>query len=162
MTDQDRARRQRYRVRRRAVGGCVSCAQPALPGRTRCATHAAKHRLSAGPAKKGYQAVTREQVLADVQAVAQRLHVRIVTTRLYQREGSFCLTSPLRRRIGSWSALCVEAGLLPTYRGCRGIDRRPCKRCGKVCVWYGLEQRWCPACRDIVQTRTSEVAVYGT
>lgn len=120
MTDQDRARRQRYRVRRRAVGGCVSCAQPALPGRTRCETHAAKHRLSAGPAKKGYQAVTREQVLADVQAVAQRLHVRIVTTRLYQREGSFCLTSPLRRRIGSWSALCVEAGLLPTYRGCRG------------------------------------------
>ncbi len=92
--------------------------------------------------------ITRDMVLTDLQAVARRLGVRRVSSSLYRLEGSFSLTVHIERRIGiSWSAFCVEAGLLPVGRGVRGIDTGIC-RCGRSFPIYpNRAQRSCWRCR---------------
>lgn len=103
--------------------------------------------------------ITKAMLLADLAAVATRLGVRRVTSTLYRQEGAFTWTFWLRRRIGfiSWSQLCCEAGLLPTVRGCRGIDRRPCHRCGRERNYYGTGDRWCKTCRKTLRRRKTEL-----
>lgn len=152
------ARRRRWVEKRKREGGCISCRRAAMPGHIRCEDHHGKH--NAGSHRRGVARVapiSRGQVIVDLQAIARRLQVRIVSTNLYRREGSFALTDSLMRRVGSWASVCLDAGLLPTKRGCRGIDRRPCQRCGEVCVYYGSGQVWCPECRRTLRRRRTEL-----
>lgn len=147
----------RWEAKRRAHGGCISCCEPALPGRVRCEGCLQKRRRwNRAQYQPVTRPITREDVVRDLQAVAARLKVRIVTTNLYRQEGSYCLSDAVRRQIGPWSAFCVEAGLLPTYRGCRGIDRTPCARCQRVRVVHGRHTPWCYECKRTMRRRKTE------
>jgi hypothetical protein len=93
--------------------------------------------------------ITRQQFIHDLRCVAKRLNVRRISRALYAREGSF---SPFNRRFarrGQWSALCLEAGLLRTGLGTKGIDERPCTRCRirTAFIHEGREQTLCCECR---------------
>lgn len=149
----NRESRRRWECKRRSEGGCISCRYPASPGMVRCESCRRKRR---GSRKHDVRAISRVDVLADLQAVAARLGRKIITTNLYKREGSYCLSDSVMRKVGAWSDLCVEAGLLPTYRGCRGVDRQPCRRCQRETVFYTTAQRWCYECRRTVNRRKTE------
>jgi len=100
--------------------------------------------------------VTLAHLLTDLHGLAQRLRCRRISSTLYRREGGFCWTTKLKRRVGNltWSEVCQLAGLLPTARGCRGIDRRPCTRCGRQTNWYGPgSDGLCKECRHTIRRR---------
>lgn len=144
-----------WKAARAAVGRCRNCPRRCVPGRKSCAACLRQDRLSA---RRRYQARPRrliavEQVIEDVRAIAQRLACRRVSLGLYLREGSYCWSSRMQRRFGmGWPAICARAGLLATPYS-RGLDRRPCRRCGRICPWYAEDQRLCHACRWTVRRR---------
>lgn len=140
-------------AKRKAAGGCVSCAQPALPGFSRCQKHRDAHRLSDRKGQPKREPITREMVIENLKQVAARLGARRISKNLYEREGNFSISYYLTRRLGPWPQVCVDAGLLPTYKGCKGIDIRPCTRCQKDTIWYSKEQRYCYECRRTVNRR---------
>ncbi|MDO8357268.1 MAG: hypothetical protein Q7U76_12830 [Nitrospirota bacterium] len=151
-----------WRETHRALGLCSRCNEPAVVGRAKCQRHLDKD-LGHYYAKQGRrpvsvrEVITKAILLDDLKAVAARLGWRRITWTTYQREGSFSPSTKLMKRVGMpWSAVCVEAGLLPTAPGCKGIDQRPCRRCQKVCNYYGPETAWCKQCRRTVRRRTQE------
>jgi len=104
--------------------------------------------------------ITKEMLLHDIKCVAERLGVRRLSMTLYEFEGSFSPKVLLDRRIKQrWSELCVEVGLLPTYRGCRGIDERTCA-CGNTFpVYFGREHHLCADCRCGARKRKTGLPV---
>lgn len=153
---------QAWRAAHQAQGLCRRCNARAVDGRTKCQRHLdadlARYYVQQGKRPvRVREIITKAMLLHDLLAVSVRLGWRRITWTTYRREGSFYPSSKLRKRIGlSWSDLCVEAGLLKTGPGCKGIDQRPCQRCRKMCNYYGAGQCWCKTCRQTVRRRTTE------
>lgn len=164
-------RYQRWVAQQKIRGLCQRCTKPVkrrADGRamSMCADHLATLTQYWRDRRGGRQPVstrsiiTKAMLVHDLRCVANRLNARRVSILLYEREGSFSPRILLERRITQrWSELCVEAGLLPTYRGCRGIDDRRCA-CGRMFpVYLGREQRQCAGCRRKVRARKTGLPV---
>ncbi len=54
--------------------------------------------------------ITDEQLVADIKAVAAKLHVQNVAQRTYRQHGRFSTTA-IKKRFGTWNRALVEAGL---------------------------------------------------
>lgn len=169
----DAMRTKRWVARQKLIGGCQRCTKPAKrrpDGRpmSMCAEHLAiiaqywRDRRDGRAPISTRSVITKEMLVHDLQCVATRLGARRVSMPLYELEGSFSPKVLLDRRIQQrWSEVCVEAGLLPTYRGCRGIDERIC-RCGRTFpVYVGREHQTCAECRRVVRKRKTGWPVDG-
>lgn len=134
---------------------CNNCASPATFGRIKCAWHLARdrsyHRRRAGTRQR--KQISLHALLAEVQRVAGKLKTSRLSSTHFERHGRIEWTNRLRHRFGTWAEVCVLAGLEKPWRGMRGLDTRPCRRCGKRCSWYGPATIWCWACRKIVRKR---------
>jgi hypothetical protein len=90
--------------------------------------------------------ITREMAVENVRTVAKRLGVVRLSTRQYEREGSFSVR-PIQRKFG-WNAVCEEAGLMVNAQ-CQGMAprlRKPCTQdCGRLSMAF---PRWhlCRTC----------------
>lgn len=159
----------RWRQEQVKNGGCARCARPAKrrsDGRTMslCAEHLAYVAASAFAQRNGLprpscrQVITKAMLLHDLRCVARRLGARRVTMPLYEQHGSFSPKNILSRRIHQrWGEICVEAGLLPTFRGSRGIDEKACA-CGRTYIVYlGSEKcTRCYRCNAVARKRVCE------
>lgn len=165
MTAVERTRQ--WRRGQKEKGLCERCTKPVKIRRdgkrmSLCAEHLVILAQRNRDIRRGYRpqstrsVITKDMLLHDLRCVAERLRARRVSMPLYEREGSFHPTSLMRRLKARWSDVCVEAGLLPTYRGCRGVDEFSC-RCGRVApVYLGREQDQCCECRKSKRKRKTE------
>jgi hypothetical protein len=164
-------RTQQWRRAQKTQGLCQRCTKPAKrkpsgQPMSLCADHlaiVARYRADRRHGRTPVSTrsvITKDMLLHDIKCVAARLKIRRVSITLYEQEGSFSPKVLLDRRIKqSWSALCVEVGLLPTFRGCRGIDEKVC-RCGRrYPVYRGREQDRCWRCRQVARKRTTGAPV---
>jgi len=99
------------------------------------------------------RAVPLAAVLADLQQVAARLGHPWLSRRTYAAHGQYSATA-MARKVGSWRALVLLAGLEPgeVHQPYSAWHRQPCRRCGReVPAWPG--RWWCKHCRRTLRRR---------
>jgi len=93
-----------------------------------------------------YRIIPKAVLLEEMRRVALLLKVKRLSQNTYRKHGRY-FRGARYQHFGTWSQLCVEAGLRPTVRGFKCQDYRPCLRCDRRMPWYGIGQAWCKECR---------------
>lgn len=97
--------------------------------------------------------VSKAEFIREIQRVASLLKVRRLSQTQYRAHGRFYRA---KNPYGTWASLCQEAGLIPTRRGFKGGNLKPCTRCRRIVPWHNTAQRYCKECRRTVNKRQWE------